>query len=675
MTKIAPMDLSGRLALAVLLSAASASAQTTAEAPGGYYTAAQASSGGSIYAAQCADCHGARLDDGTAPPLTGAQFARTWGVEGRSLDDLFYIIRTTMPEGGVGSLSQDEYLAVTAYLLERNGFASGTRTLTADASVLRSIRLRSGAPSAAPGDAPVDFVRGPRGLLPTATGPSQAELNAARENSRDWLYHNHDYSGARYVDLDEIDVANVDRLRPACVFQMGGAGPFQSGPLVHDGVMYVTTIPATVAFDAATCQPLWRHEWRPRARALGLNNRGVAIKDGRVVRATADGYLVALDAADGELLWARRIGDSSIGETFTMPPLVYDDLIIIGPAVSEYGIEGWVGAFRLENGEPVWHFNTVPGARDGTGTWGNPEGIRLGGGAVWSPLSLDAEREELYVAVSNPAPDLPAHLRPGLNLYTNSVVALDVRTGELRWYEQLVPNDYHDWDVTQVSPLIRAEVGGRTRDLVVTAGKDGFLRAIDRESHERLYETPIARIENQSVPLTREGVHSCPGINGGVLWNGPAYDPEAGLLYVGAIDWCSTFGLAEEVRFVPGQMYLGGTVRPDDEQSGRVTAVDASDGSVRWTYVSERAMLGGVTATAGGVVFVGELTGDLVALHGETGEVLSRFQTGGPIGAGVISYSVDGRQYVAVASGDPSILNWRLEHDGAPTVLVFALPD
>ena len=674
MTKTARSQPAAWLLLAATIPAASLHAQSGADSSEGYYTAAQASSGMSVYAARCADCHGAGLDDGTAPPLTGAQFARTWGAADRSLDDLFYIVRTTMPEGEVGSLSQDEYLAVLAYLLERNGYPSGNRVLTADAG-LAAIPIRSGAPAGTPPDAPVAFVRGARGLEPTGRGPSQVELSAAASNSADWLYHTHDYSGARYVALDQIDTSNVGRLAPACVFQMGEAGPFQTGPIVYDGVMYVTTLRSTVAMDAASCRQLWRHEWTPRGRWLGINNRGVAIKDGRVVRATSDGYLLALDATDGELLWARQIGDSSIGETFTMPPLIYDDLIVIGPAVSEYGIEGWVGAFRLENGEPVWHFNTVPGARDGTGTWGNPQGIRLGGGAVWSPLSFDPDTEELFVAVSNPAPDLPAHLRPGLNLYTNSVVALDIRTGDLRWYDQLVPNDYHDWDVTQVSPLFSVDVDGRERSLVATAGKDGYLRVLDRDTRERLYQTPVARVENQDVPLTREGVHSCPGINGGVLWNGPAYDPEAGLIYVGAIDWCSTFGLVEEVRFVPGQMYLGGTVRPDREQAGRVTAVDALDGSVRWTYTSGRPVLGALTATAGGIVFVGELTGDLVALHAETGEALWRFQTGGPIGAGVVSYGVADRQYVAVASGDPSILNWLLEHDGAPTVLVFALPD
>lgn len=649
-------------------------AQTSNAPNEGRFTSEQAARGSSLYAERCARCHGRGLDDGTAPPLAGPEFARTWGVSGRSLDDLFYIVRTTMPEGEAGSLTEGEYLSLLAYLLERNGYSAGANELTADEAVLRSIPLRSAQPPRAPNADPPAFVRGPRGLLPRASGPTQAELSAAGTSARDWLYHTRDYAGTRYSVLDQIDADNVSRLAPVCVFQMGEPGPFQSGPIVHGGVMYVTALRSTVALDAATCRLRWRHEWQARGRWVGLNNRGVAIKDGRVVRGTSDGYLIALDASDGTLLWARRVADSSAGETITMAPLVYDDLVLVGPAVSEYAIEGWVGAFRLENGEEVWRFVTVPGARDGTGTWANPTGVVLGGGAVWSPLSLDPSRGELYVPVTNPAPDLPAHLRPGLNLYTNSIVALDVRTGALRWYDQLVPNDFHDWDVTQVSPLFDARVGGRDRSLVATAGKDGFLRVLDRDTRERLYVTPVARIENQDVPLTREGVRACPGVNGGVLWNGPALDPARGLLFVGAIDWCSTFALAEEVRFIPGQMYMGGTIRPDREHSGRVSAVDVTDGSVRWTYTSERPVLGAITATAGGVVFVGELTGDLTALDSDSGAVLWRFNTGGPIGGGVVSYEVGARQYVAVASGDPSVLDWRLSHEGAPTVLVFALP-
>jgi alcohol dehydrogenase (cytochrome c) len=661
--------------IATLILGALGAPHAAAQSTDGPYTQAQAERGRALYMNACASCHGRGLDDGTAPPLVGEDFARGWQRPGMSLDDLFYIIRTTMPEGDLDAMSDAERLDVLAFMLEQNGYAAGERPLVAESEVLSSIPVESrGTSTASARGAPV-FVRGPRGIEPRGSGPTQAELDAAESNARDWLYHNHDYAGTRYVGADGIDRDNVHSLGAACVFQMGASGPFQSGPVVYDGVMYVTTILSTVALDAATCRPLWRHEWDPPVQAFGLNNRGVAIKDGRVVRTTSDGYLVALDAADGELLWARQVANPAIGETFTMPPFIYDDLIVVGPAVSEFAIEGWTGAFRLDNGEPVWRFNNVPGAKDGTGTWPNPEGIVLGGGGLWTPVSMDREREELYVAVTNPAPDFPAHLRPGLNLYTNSIVALDVRTGELRWYDQLVPNDSHDWDVSQVSPLITTTVGVEERDLVVTAGKDGWMRVLDRVSRERVYETAIARIENQDVPPPVEGVHACPGVNGGVLWNGPAYSPESNLLYIGAIDWCATYAVAEEVRYVPGQMFMGGTVRPDPVMSGRVSAVDASDGTVRWVHTTERPMLGAVTATSGGLVFVGELAGDLVALDAETGEELYRSYTGGPIGGGVVSYQVDGRQYVAVTSGDPSILNWQLGHAGSPTVLVYTLPE
>ena len=662
------------LTLALALCANAAWAQAPSQQDGGYFTADQASRGRLVYVDQCASCHGRALDDGTAPPLAGEQFVRSWGRPGRTLDDLFYITQTTMPEGEGGTLEDEQYLEVLAYMLQRNGYTAGEQELTSDAALLSTVTIQSrGAAGRVAGDAP-EFIRGDGGLEPEGVGPTQAELNAAHENSRDWLYHTHDYSGSRYANLDEINVDNVASLAPACIFQMGEAGPFQSGPIVHDGVMYVTSMHATIALDAATCRPLWRHEWEERGLWIGVNNRGVAIKDGRVVRATADGYLLALDAADGELLSARQVGDTGVGETFTMPPLIYDDLIVIGPAVSEFAIEGWVAAFKLENGEPVWHFNTVPGAKDGTGTWPNPENIVLGGGGVWTPFSFDPETEELYVAVTNPAPDFPAHLRPGLNLYTNSIVALDIRTGALRWYEQLVPNDAHDWDLTQVSPLFRTAVDGRERNLVATSGKDAFLRVLDRDSHERLYELPVSRIENVDVPLTLEGVHVCPGIQGGVLWNGPAYNPRTDQLYVGSVEWCATFSLSEEVRFLPGQVYLGGTLRPDATYGGRVSGIDASDGSERWSYQSERPVLGALTTTAGNLVFLGELTGDLVVFHAETGDELYRFPTGGPIGGGVVTYTVNGRQYVAVASGDPSILDWRLDQRGSPTVLIFALP-
>ncbi len=644
------------------------------EAVRGVYSSAQAERGEEVYRGHCVACHGSNLNDGTAAPLEGEQFILAWGREGRSLDDLNYVMRTTMPRDAPGSLSAEEYTGVLAFILQANGYPAGDDDLIAESALLSAIKLQPQGAAGGGERAPAPlFIRGEKGLEPAAVGPMQEELDAAGENYGDWLYNTHDYSGRRYVALSQIDRNNVENLRALCAYQVGDVSNFQTGPIVYHGIMYVTTVHVTVALDARTCRPKWRHTWEPKDEEVWGNNRGVALKDGRVVRATSDGYLFALDAADGTLLWARQLARPELGETFTMAPLIYEDLVLIGPAGSENAISGWVGAFRLANGEEVWRFKTVPGASEpGDESWGNPTGIPLGGGAVWTPFSLDVEKGELYVAVTNPAPDLPAHLRPGPNLYTNSLVALDVRTGELRWYEQLVPNDAHDWDLTQVSPIFQAQVDGQARDLVATVGKDGVLRVLDRNSHERLFETPITTLENIDIPLTSEGVRVCPGILGGVLWSGPAYNPGTNMLYVPAVDWCTTFMLADTVRFIEGELYLGGTVEFDDKSQGWLTAVDAVSGEVKWRYRSERPMVANVTTTSGGLVLTGELSGDFLALDAHSGAVLYRFNTGGAIGGGIVTYQLDGKQYVAVTSGKPSGF-WVDEHPGSPTIFVFGL--
>ena len=289
-------------------------------------------------------------------------------------------------------------------------------------------------------------------------------------------------------------------------------------------------------------------------------------------------------------------------------------------------------------------------------------------------FSFDPEREELYVAVTNPAPDLPAELRPGDNLYSNSLVALDIRSGELRWYRQTVPRDFHDWDLTQVSPIYTTSIAGSERDGVTTVGKDGILRVLDRNTHEQWFEAEVTTLSNVEVPLTSEGVHVCPGVLGGVEWNGPAYNAATNMLYVPAVDWCSTFSLVEEIRFIPGKLYMGGGVTFDEEAKGHLTAVDAVDGSIRWQYDSPHPMVGAVTTTAGGLVLTGELTGDFLIFDARSGKELLRFNTGGPIGGGIVSYEVEGKQYVAVMSGRPSRF-WLGAHSGSPTALVFALPN
>lgn len=635
------------------------------------YTAEQADRGQRIYGTHCANCHGVELEGTVGPALAGARFLHTWAAKGA--DDLYYILRTTMPKPAVGSLSKEAYADVLAYILQRNGMPTGTRTFDGSAEMLKAMDLPALALAAGPApEAAPEFIPGAR-RVPVGKGPGQAELTAHSDASN-WLHHTGNYAGTRYSPLSAISTENIGDLQVACAYQVGRIETFYAGPIIYQGVIYISTPHITAAIDGATCREKWRHEWEPKAGAGWPNNRGVAVKDGYVVRGTADGYLVALDADDGAMLWARRVAKVEQGETITMPPLIFEDLVVIGPAGSENNIQGWVGAFRLSDGTPVWRFNTVPQPGEpGAETWTDVAGIPSGGGAIWTPMSLDAARGELYVAVTNPAPDLPAHLRPGTNLYTNSALALDVRTGKLRWYDQLVPSDFHDWDLTQVSPLVRATVAGKERNLLITAGKDGLLHALDRDTHERLYAAAVTTRKNVDVPLTRDGVDVCPGILGGVEWNGPSYHPGTGLLYVPAVDWCSRFALVHDdsVRHVPGHNYIGGETAPVGEWQGWLTALDVRDGSVRWRYRSERPLVAAVTTTGGGLVFTGEMTGDFLALDAATGKKRYRFNTGGGINGGIATYAIAGTQYIAVTSGGGTLT---FGGGGSPTLFVFALP-
>jgi len=652
--------------------------QTRKESP--LFTRQQVAQGKTIYAEKCAVCHGETLQGGAAGPLAGPAFAIAWADSGWAdaqftVEDLDFIIRTTMPKGSPEKMSAEESTAVLTYILQQNGYEAGASTpLRAGSARMKQTRLRFGFPKELAEAPPPLRVSGDPAAAPKVGGPTQEELNRAADSTRNWLYHTHDYSGARYVALDQINERNAGQLRPVCVFQVGDQGNFQAGPIVYQGTMYITTKRSTVALNATDCRPKWRYKWEPRAREVWQNNRGVAIKDGYLVRGTSDGYLLALNADTGKLVWAVKAADAQQGETFTMAPLLFEDLVLIGPAGGENAISGWVGAFRLRDGSPVWKFQTVPGATlAGSKEWGNPKGIKIGGGAVWTPLSLDPERGELFVPVTNPAPDLPANLRPGDNLYSNSVVVLDVRNGKLLWYRQMVANDSHDWDLTQVSPLFEAKIDGREIALLTTVGKDGILRAVNRENHEVVYSTPVTTIKNADVPASDKAVETCPGVLGGVEWNGPALGRELNMLYVNAVDWCMTFATAEKVRHIPGRDYMGGTVESASQPQGWLTAMDASTGAVQWKYQSKRPMVSAVTVTKGNVVFTGELNGDFLALNAHNGKVLYRFNTGGGIGGGVVTYEEAGKQYVAVISGKPSDF-WVSEISGAPTVFLFALP-
>ena len=647
----------------------------------GGVSAAQSARGATVYAKSCALCHGKNLEGTTSTPLTGSAFTAKWGDARHSIDDLYFVVRTQMPYGAGGTLTNKQYIDVVAYILQRNGYATGGKELAADSAALKQVKIAfSGAAErtdiaskAGTGPAKTPASSATR---PANGKPTQAELNAAQSSTTDWLMSNHDYGGQRFVNLNQINRQNVASLKPIATYEIGDRLPFHSNPVVSGGSMFVTVSNSTIALDATTLKVRWRYDRKPKGKQGWPMNRGVAIKGGLVIRGTHDGYLVALDAATGNLVWERALVDMDKHEGgFTMAPVIWEDLIIIGPAGSELGVKGWVGAFRFSNGEPVWKFNTVPDdGEPGSETWEKADAKLKGGGAVWAPLSLDAQAGLVYVPVANPAPDFLAEARPGKNLYTCSMVVLDARTGKLRWYYQLVPHDEHDWDTTQASPLFTTTIAGKRRKLVATAGKDGLLHVIDRETHKQVYEVPVSTRKNTDVPLTTAGVETCPGVLGGVQWNGPSFNPGTDMLYVNSVDWCATFAKAKEDRYVEGQMYMGGSVRAEapDKARGWLTAIDASTGAVKWKYESRKPMLAGVTTTSANLIFTGELLGDFMALDGNTGAVLYRYNTGGRMNGGVVTYAINGKQYVAVASGNANGF-WAVPPASA-TIVLFALP-
>ena len=652
-----------------------------AAAQDGVYTSAQAERGRALYEKKCASCHGAQLEGASAAALSGSRFMGKWGQGNHNVDELYYITRTQMPYGAGNSLTPQQYIDIIAHVLRVNGYAAGARELPPSSTELASIKIGARTagrePARAAAEARPQATEVSGSTAPSTAAPTQQELNAAQANSSDWLLSNHDYTGQRYVDLKEITPQNVARLRPAAIYQVGDTRTFHNNPLVYHGVMYITTTRSTIAIDAVTARLRWRYDRNPKSIEVFPPNRGAAIKAGRVVRATTDGYLYALDMETGKLLWEKKLVAAEKNEgSFNGAPLIFEDLVMVGLGISEQGVKGWIGAYKLENGEPVWRFNTVPDAGEpGAETWGKPDARLHGGGAVWAPLALDHEKGLLYVPVANPAPDFYDTVRPGANLYTSSLVVLDVRTGKRQWHYQLVPHDTHDWDTTQASPLFAAKVGGKLRNLVATAGKDGLLHVLDRDSHEHLYETAVTTRQNTDAPVTVEGTHACPGVLGGVQWNGPAFNPQTNMLYVPSVDWCGTFKKEDEARHVDGQNYLGGNYVEDPVETahGWLTAIDAATGKVAWQYRSSKPMLAAVTTTSTGLVFAGELTGDLLALDARTGKVLYRFNLGGPMNGGLISYAINGKQYVAAVTGSASGF-WKAA-PGASTVVIFALPD
>ena len=473
--------------------------------------------------------------------------------------------------------------------------------------------------------------------------------------AEDWVTVNKDYSSQRYVDLDQITPENVGTLQEICELQLNEANWFSSGLLMVGRTLYVTTLRATYAIDATTCALRWRHLIQLDETAKQISSRGPGYADGTIFRGTVDGRLIALDAETGAVLWDKKHADPTKNEAFISAPIAWKGKVFIGTAKSEEGIRGRMMAIDAKTGMELWRFYTVPGSIPGEPSWG--------GGGFWSSFSLDPATGEVLVPAANPAPLFRLEDRPGPNLYTNSVVALDAATGKLSWYYQVTPRDDHDWDYGTAPTLYRTRAG---KDMVAAAGKNGYVVGLDRATRAVVFSTPATTISNNGPVTWETPQRVCPGIGGGAQFTGAAYSPVLGALYVGMVDWCSYYAKPRPPQ--ESAVSVDFSVQP----KGRITAIDGESGHVLWNYQTEGPALAGLVPTKSGIVFAGDNRGNLFAFDARSGAVLKRIRAGGALNSGLISYAVDGKQYVAAAVGG---ITWNSAGVSGPLkVSIFGLP-
>ena len=461
------------------------------------------------------------------------------------------------------------------------------------------------------------------------------------------------YNATRFSSLSQINTSNVASLSEVARFKLPESTAFQSGPLLIDGTMFVTTATNTYAFDPRTGEQRWVQHFEPKSMGIGTPVRGVGYADGRLFRGTPDGHLLALDAKTGKVIWDVVGANAAVGEYYTAAPVVWDGRVYMANSGSDVGAIGHIRAFSAQDGKQMWNFDVVPLSGPGSETW--PADKPKVGGGVYSSFALDTDTGILYSPTGNPGPDFVAAHRPGDNLFTSSIVMLDVRTGALRGYHQLVKNDFHDWDLAASPILLTSRAGVK---MVAAAGKNGYLYGLDRDLKNVRYTVAVTRIENVDAPLIKEGTRFLPGAQGGTNWYGPTYSPQVNAIYVPTIDWATTIKLGgpETLKLTPGTPFLGsangfGDQDPVAQRLGHVTAVDADSGKVLWKYDADTSMVASVTPTAGGLVLTGDTKGNFLAFDAKDGKVLLKKPLGDPIGGGIVTYEIGGVQYVAVAGG------------------------
>jgi PQQ-dependent dehydrogenase (methanol/ethanol family) len=519
-----------------------------------------------------------------------------------------------------------------------------------------------------------------------ATTVTQEQLSAAASDANNFLHTNGNYDQTRYFPGKQIDTSNVGKLHPAWIFQTEVKESLETTPIVVNGVMYVTTAFNHVyALNAKTGEQYWhyKHKMGPiTTYCCGPNNRGVAVNGDKVFMGTLDAKLLALDAKTGSLIWETQIADPELGYSETMAPTAVNGKILIGTNGGEYGIRGFVRAYDAETGKQVWNFDTIP--EKSVGVWATHDATgrdmhrdiaaekaaleksgdpyKTLGGGVWQNPAVDLKTNRIYFVVGNPSPDLDGSLRPGDNLYTDSLVALDLETGKYVCHFQYIAHDV--WDLDAVSPPILVDVkdkDGKTVPGVIHGGKTGHVYVHNRDdcSLIRFSDAMVAQ-ENMWVLPTKEGARMLPGANGGVEWSPMAVNPELALTYAVNLHQPMTYHV-ESSPYPDGKLWLGGAFKviPTEEQFGNITAVDYNTGKIKWQVKTPQPMMGGAFTTAGGLMFAGEANGWFRAYDAASGKILWSFQAGAGVNAPASSYSVDGKQYVVVGAGGNTQIDFK----------------
>ena len=526
---------------------------------------------------------------------------------------------------------------------------------------------------------------------------TQDMLDRSASDGNNFLATNGNYKQTRFYPNSQINRSNVGKLRPAWIFQTDIMELMETTPIVVNGVMYVTTsFDHVYALNASTGQELW--EFKPQLGPIttyccGPNNRGVAVYDNMVYVATLDAKLYGLDAKTGAMRWSATIADPEKGYSETMAPTAVKGKILIGTNGGEYGIRGFVKAYDAKTGKLLWTFHTIP--EHSVGVWATKdatgrdehrdiaaEKARLAkdgdpyktlGGGVWQNPSVDLATNRVYFVVGNPSPDLDGAQRPGDNLYTDSLVSVDLDTGKIACHFQYIAHDV--WDLDAVSPTVLVNAkdkDGKMIPAVLHAGKTGHIYVNRRDNCQMIrFSEAMVPQENMWALPTAKGARMLPGANGGVEWSPIATDPTQGLAYAVNLHQPMTYQV-QSSKYPGGKLWLGGAFKviSSEAQWGNVTAVDYNTGKIRWQVKTPEPMIGGALATAGGLVFAGEGNGQFKAYNSATGSVLWSFQAGAGVNAPPASYTAGGKQYVVVAAGGNVQLNYKRGNN----IVAFTLP-